>query len=235
MKLHKSMKKILYFGIGLFSILGIIFGQYFWNKGIEETTVTAQATLEDKGYEKSKSSDSFRPSDEELGEINGDSISAGDSSDSSSNGDSSNDTEDATQDENGSSDKKDSDDKDSEEGNSDNEARTLDDIKKEYTSAFNELEVEETSKVDQLVVEAKADYVSGKATKSELIAKYSQAATLMELNADKAFQVLYQQLQYDLETNGYDISEADKFQQTYSKKKQARLDRVASEVKGFNK
>ena len=111
--------------------------------------------------------------------------------------------------------------------------KTLSEIKKEYTTLFNELEVQETSKLDQLLVEAKAEYISKKMTKAEMLTKYQAALKQLEANADKSFTIIYQELQYDLERNGYDPKEAQPFQETYNSKKEDRAKRIANEIKKF--
>lgn len=231
------MKKFLYTTIAIISVLGIIFGHFFWNKNIEEQTATAYTTLEEKGYVKTKTRDTLRPSKAAMAQTaDGTDLTAG-NSDVSGSGDledKKKSTDEASKagedvDDEGAIDEATSDSSD------DDGKKSLSQLKEKYNAAFQELEAEETSKVDQLVVQAKADYVSKKATKSELLAKYSQAATIMEQNADKAFNVLYQQFQYDLETQGYDISVADEYKAAYQNKKQARLDRVVEDVNSFKR
>lgn len=107
---------------------------------------------------------------------------------------------------------------------------SLEEIKAEYHSIFSELEAQETSKVDQLLVQAKADLVSNKASVAELVAKYEEAANFMEQNADRTFNTIYAQLEYDLERYGYSKNEATSFRQTYNAKKQERYSRVLSQM-----
>jgi hypothetical protein len=113
------------------------------------------------------------------------------------------------------------------------EKKSLEQIKSDYEALFRELEAQETSKADQLVVEAKGEYVSGKLSKAELAAKYKEIASIMEKNADRQFYALYQQLQIDLDKNGYNINEAQSFKNTYEAKKQERISRVTSQVSQF--
>ena len=47
-----------------------------------------------------------------------------------------------------------------------NTTHTLTEIKTAYRDAFTDLEVQQTSSMDQLLVQAKADYVSGKLSKA---------------------------------------------------------------------
>lgn len=114
-----------------------------------------------------------------------------------------------------------------------NKKKTVAEIKKEYGAIFNELEAQQTSKVDQLVVQAKADFVSNKGTKTEVVAKYQTVSQQLEAQADQSFNAIYQQLQYDLEKNGHRLNEAQEFQQTYKSKKEDRANRISSEISEF--
>ena len=113
------------------------------------------------------------------------------------------------------------------------EKKSVKQIKKEYSALFEELEAQETSKIDQLMVAAKADYVSKKDSKTEIITKYQETAQELEKRADQSFNALYQQLQYDLEKNGHNVKEAEQFQRTYKEKKKERYTRIPSQVKDF--
>ena len=106
-------------------------------------------------------------------------------------------------------------------------------IEKEYTALFNELEAQETSKLDQLLVEAKAEYISGKGTKQELTTKYQAVLKQLEANADKSFNIIYQELQYELERNGHNPKEAQQFQKTYNSEKESRAERLVNEINEF--
>ena len=109
----------------------------------------------------------------------------------------------------------------------------LADIKAAYRGVFSELEVLQGSKVDQVVVQAKADYVSGKYAKEDLLVKYQEVALSLESQADQAFHAIYQQLEADLEKNGHDVSEAVSFKNEYNQKKNERLSHVISELSEF--
>jgi len=111
--------------------------------------------------------------------------------------------------------------------------KSVKEIKKEYKVVFNELEAQETSKIDQLMIAAKADHVSKKASKTEIMEKYQEAALELEKQADQSFNTIYQQLQYDLEKNGHNIEEAQEFQRTYTLKKRERSTRILDQVKDF--
>ncbi|PLS17816.1 hypothetical protein CVD28_08945 [Bacillus sp. M6-12] len=111
--------------------------------------------------------------------------------------------------------------------------KTLEEVKGSYRSLFGELEAQETSKIDQLVVQAKADYVSKKLSKTEVAAKYQGTAIEMQSSADRSFNILFQQLQSDLEKNGYSLNEAQVFKREYQAKKDERTSRIISQVQGF--
>ncbi|PLT35742.1 hypothetical protein [Bacillus sp. V5-8f] len=114
-----------------------------------------------------------------------------------------------------------------------NKKKTKEEITSTYRTVFGELEAQETSKIDQLVVQAKADYVSKKYTNAELAVKYQEAAKALESNADKSFNILYQQMQFDLETNGFSINDGQGFKTDYQAKKEERRNRVVKQVTEF--
>ena len=113
------------------------------------------------------------------------------------------------------------------------EGKSLSEIKSAYQKMFSDLEIQETSTLDQLVVQAKADYVSGKYSKSELVSKYGSTATQIEKQADQSFNAIYSQLQSDLSQYGHDPNEASQFRSEYNRKKQARLSHTMSQLQGF--
>ena len=106
-------------------------------------------------------------------------------------------------------------------------------MKSAYQKMFSDLEIQEKSTLDQLVVQAKADYVSGKYSKSELVSKYGSTATQIEKQADQSFNALYSQLQSDLSKYGHDTNEATEFKSEYNREKQARLSHTISQLQGF--
>ncbi|MBB6446091.1 hypothetical protein [Bacillus benzoevorans] len=109
----------------------------------------------------------------------------------------------------------------------------LADIKSAYRAAFSDLEVWEGSKIDQIVVQAKADYVSGKYLKEDLLVKYQEIALSLEDQADQSFNAIYQQLEADLQKNGHDPNEAVSFRNEYQQKKAERQSHVISELSEF--
>lgn len=110
---------------------------------------------------------------------------------------------------------------------------SLEDIKAAYRKTFSELEILEGSKIDQIVVQAKADYVSGKYTKEDLLGKYQEIALSLEEQADQSFHAIYQQLGADLKKNGHDQHEAVSFKNEYEQKKEERQSQVISELSEF--
>ena len=111
--------------------------------------------------------------------------------------------------------------------------KSLSEIKTAYRAIVTDLEVQETSKLDQLIVKAKADHVSGKYNKDDLIDKYSASATTLEGRADQLFNAIYTQLEKDLSQNGYDTNEALEFRNEYNSKKQARLNHMLDQLEDF--
>ena len=111
--------------------------------------------------------------------------------------------------------------------------KTLAEIKSAYRTIFTDLENQESSKMDQLLVKAKADYVSGKYSQAQLTSKYSNAAAQLDRSADQMFNAIYAQLQADLTKYGHDPQEAVAFRSEYNSKKQARLSHAVNQLQNF--
>ncbi|MFY2156473.1 hypothetical protein ACOSZF_12475 [Cytobacillus firmus] len=241
------MKKIIVWSISILAFLAIIAGGWKWNQQVEETAADAKESLEMPASKKNNSNKPGLPNEQSEAE-NKEQDETDKSSKSSSSSHSDSKTKQGGKKENGqkSADNAKADDSNELEsgsaGNSSDHGTTkpnekkkksLAEIKTYYNSLFAELEAQETSKIDQLVVEAKAEIISKKTPASELIGKYQSYAGLMERNADSTFNTLYQQLQFDLESNGYSLNEAQEYQQTYNAKKQERKSRVISQLKNL--
>lgn len=108
--------------------------------------------------------------------------------------------------------------------------KSLSEIKDYYISLFDELEVQETSKADQLLVQAKADQVSGKLTKAEVTTKYQDLSQKLEENADQTFNLLYEAVHADLRRSGHSTSAAKEFKTTYHAKKKERIERIITKL-----
>ncbi|OMF61534.1 hypothetical protein BK139_06755 [Paenibacillus sp. FSL R5-0490] len=245
------MKKIIVWSISILAFIAIMAGGWKWNQQVEETAADAKESLEMPAGKKTTSNKSGLTN--EQGEAENTEKAESDKSNKSSDKETSSsqsdgETKQGGKKENGqkSADNEKSDDSNEAEsasaGNSSDQGtaktnekknKSLAEIKTYYNSLFSELEAQETSKIDQLVVEAKAEIISKKTPMSELIGKYQSYAGLMERNADSTFNTLYQQLQFDLESNGYSLNEAQEFQQTYNAKKQERKSRVISQLKNM--
>lgn len=212
------MKRIVLFGIILAGVVIILLGNYTWNHKVEKTVQEAEEKMSSPMYKEALKVDSNAKATDKNDENGSSSTSTAETQKNNAE-DSKNQSETTTQ----------------EEATTPNglEKPTLEAIKGDYYTLFNELEAQETSKIDQLIVQAKADYVSKKTPLSDLIVKYQDAANFMERNADKTFNTIYQQLQYDLERNGYSKDEAEEFKQTYNAKKAARTSRILSQIKDF--
>lgn len=224
------MKKYIYIGISI-AVIGIIFfGNYTWNEKVNETVEKAEETIKNppKAKAQEKEDISAEESNESLGTEKNDNSgkkTTDTKSDTTPPGLHNSDIDETTvKVPNGPT---------NTDNHDSNKKKSVEEIKGYYYPLFQELEAQETSKVDQLMVQAKADFISHKGTKSEIISKYQGVASMMEQNADRAFNAIYQQLQYDLEYNGHSLNEAQEFQQTYNAKKQERLSRVLSQMKDF--
>ncbi|MFE8701721.1 hypothetical protein ACFYKX_14040 [Cytobacillus sp. FJAT-54145] len=227
------MKRLGLFSIIILVIVVIFIGNYTWNKKVETTVKKAEEVINNPTKKQTNDSSSANFSSSSKNEdaeaqVNDESgEEAGDSTVSTKNQDGST-KQNSTQ--SGSTNTSNSSESSSTE---EDKPKSVDEIKAKYNALFTELEVQETSKVDQLVVEAKAEFVSNKLPKGDLIAKYQEVANLMEQNADRTFNIIYQQLEYDLEINGHSLNEAQEFRQTYNAKKQERLSRVVNQLKDF--
>lgn len=254
MKKLKKLKKIMLILSPVLVVAILVAGNHFWGKKMVETTAEAHTTLEKKGYEKDQFKTSLPKEPSNHVEESKKGVSSQENTSSKTNTSPSSTshsgvTSSETSSEEGNvegdnlesstnlTDKKSSNGKNSKDtgSNSDKEDDTvsLDEIKDYYQNLFSELEAQETSKVDQLIVEAKADFISKSMSKSDLIVKYQETATVMEKNADHLFNIIYKNLQYDLERNGHNLNEAQEFKQTYDAKKEERLVRVIKQVSNF--
>lgn len=201
----------------------LISGNLYWNNHLGETATAAKKTLAqndtpdasksnekeskaDKDKDKNKDKDKDTTSKQDNTDITKESTSA------------SKDNDDESKDE------------DQQKGD---QPQSFSAIKEKYTPLFNELKVQETSKVDQVLVEAKAEYISKKSSKSEIVAKYEGVSQQLETNADRSFNIIYQQLQLDLEKNGHSLNKAQEFQRTYNSEKQERSNRILSAIEKF--
>lgn len=110
---------------------------------------------------------------------------------------------------------------------------SLADIKAAYQDGFSELAIWQGSTIDQIIVQAKADYVSGLYTKESLLAKYQELALTLEAQADEFFEAIYLDLENELERNGYPLSEAEVFRKEYERKKAERLQQVVDKLSDF--
>ncbi len=226
------MKRIILAVVCILAVGTLIGGNIYWNQKVDATSQKAKQSL-NKGQSNSstKSPTSSTNSESETSPNSTESTSNSKASNSETSSNSKEPTTNSNE-KNSTETNKDSEDKTSPNTNGDKK-KTVAEIKNKYNKVFQELEAQETSKIDQLVVQAKADYVSKKSTKTEIVAKYQAVSQQLEAKADQSFNIIYQQLQYDLEKNGHNLNEAQEFQQTYNAKKESRVNRVASEIQGF--
>lgn len=198
------MNRVILITVFLLAIASVTSGNLYWSKQQQETINKAKQTLKSvKAEEISKLNEGKGPAE------NSDSDDKPNASKKKTNVASS-ETEDQL--------------------SNDPNKKSLTEIKEYYLSLFDELEVQETSKADQLLVQAKADQVSGNYSKSELTAKYQDLSKQLEQDADQTFNVLYEALHSDLSKNGYSTSAAKKFKTAYSTKKQERIERIIKKL-----
>ncbi|KAA9014192.1 hypothetical protein [Niallia endozanthoxylica] len=224
-------RKYLYIGGCVLAIVLITFSVFQWNSKVETTVEKSKEDL--KVAETKKKTTSENGESPENAEGLADEGTTSNPNSNPAKGNNHSTTHSNTESGNGQS---------QTDGTSDTEGNTesprfkgtsLEQIKAAYRTIFSDLEVQETSRADQLMVQAKADYVSGKMTKSDLVVKYQDAATALEQNADKIFNTIYNQLLDDLEKYGHNPSEAVEFKDEYEAKKQQRLARIFSELEAF--
>lgn len=232
------MKRILTIGSLLVAIVAILFSISQWNAKVDKATEKAKEEI-DMAAEKEPSLIEQSPSSDATNEQS-DTTNSQNKSSSSGSGNGTNSQTDTTE-------TADTKNKQITDPTKNNEGPTTDsvspvppttgktsqEIKAAYRTIFYDLEVQETSKVDQLLVQAKADYVSGKLSKADLLVKYQDAAVTLERNADQLFNTLYSQLQTDLEKNGHGLNQAAEFKNEYQTKKQQRLSRVINQLQNF--
>lgn len=227
------MKKVLIAGVVIVAVVLIFIGNSTWNQKVEKTVKEAEERISEPSNKESNM--------EKEDSDNSNTDSAPTTTDSTKNNDTNQPIENVaadtfnktTNEEPAEESSKAAASNDSVSSNNEAKKHTVEEIKAAYYPLFQELEAQETSKIDQLVVQAKADFLSSNAPASEILQKYEQIASGMEQNADRAFNALYQELQYDLEKNGHSKAEAEEFRQTYNAKKQARLQRIVDQMGSF--
>lgn len=204
-----DMNRIILITVFLLAIASITSGNLYWSKQQEATINKAKLTMKNvQAAEVSQPKEDKVPSKKDSVED--------EKANSSNEKTKKNDVEDS--------------DKEEAKTSNDPNKKSLPEIKEYYLSLFDELEVQETSKADQLLVQAKADQVSGKYSKSELADKYQDLSKQLEQNADQTFNVLYEALHSDLSKNGHSTSEAKEFKTAYTTKKQERIERIMKKL-----
>ena len=198
------MNRVILITVFLLAIASVTSGNLYWSKQQQETITKAKQALKNvKAEEISKLKEGKGPAE------NSDSDDKPNASKKKTN-EASSETEDQL--------------------SNDPNKKSLAEIKDYYLSLFDELEVQETSKADQLLVQAKADQVSGNYSKFELADKYQDLSKQLEQNADQTFNILYEALHSDLSKNGYSTRAAKEFKTTYTTKKQERIERIVKKL-----
>lgn len=204
-----DMNRIILITVFLLAIASITSGNLYWSKQQEETVSKAKLKLKNvQAAEVPKPKEDKVPSKKDIVEDEKADSSKGKTKDGK--------TVDS--------------DKEEARASNDLNKKSLTEIKEYYLSLLDELEVQETSKADQLLVQAKADQVSGKYSKNELADKYQDLSKQLEQNADQTFNVLYEALHSDLSKNGHSTSAAKEFKTMYNTKKQERIERIINKL-----
>ena len=147
------MKRVILLVVCILTIGILVGGNIYWGQKVKATAEKAMAAL-NQGSSSTKESTESKSTDKDT-----DSNSSSQSSDDKTNSKSADSTKTTNEDSKSST----------EDGtNNEDKQKSVAEIKKEYNPLFSELEAQETSKVDQLVVEAKSEYVSKKSSKTEI-------------------------------------------------------------------
>ena len=119
--------------------------------------------------------------------------------------------------------------------NSTNAKPTVQEIKTKYAGTFTALENQARDRINALISRARSEY-SAKKSSGESIQfgyfynKYMGAANSMEASVDGAVSGVMSLVEKELETNGYDKSHAQSFQDQYNATKKALRDEMLSKA-----
>lgn len=119
-----------------------------------------------------------------------------------------------------------------------NSKPTVASIKDKYVPTLKALEVQATSKIDNLLSRAVSEYSTKKENGEDInpgyfYNKYAGAAERLESSTDSAFNSLIGIIEQDLEANGFDKSYAQSFRNEYEAAKKARRNAILSKAKEF--
>jgi hypothetical protein len=227
------MKRVyILIGSALLAIGVIAFSLSHWNTKVDSTTEQAKEKIEEVRKKDpslvGETIPNSNPSNNSDNSTNGNSETANNSGNDSS----SSDTTDSSSQPNG-TEASETTEESSNTTSTPSKGKSLEDINSAYGQVFSDLEVQVTSNLDQMLVKAKADYVSNKYSKIDLALKYQEAAKTLESNADKAFNTYFQQMQKDLERYGHDPNAAETFKNEYEVKKQERTSHLMGQLQNL--
>lgn len=117
-----------------------------------------------------------------------------------------------------------------------NKKPTVKSIKEKYRPALEALQSQASSRINNLIGNAKSEYVQKQANGESISPgyfynKYMGAANSLEASTDAAFNSLIKIVENDLAKNGYDKSHAQSFREEYATSKEALRSNLLSQVK----
>ncbi|KGR73966.1 hypothetical protein [Ureibacillus sinduriensis] len=113
---------------------------------------------------------------------------------------------------------------------------TVKSIKEKYRPALEALQSQASSRINNLIGNAKSEYIEKKANGGSISPgyfyhKYMAAANSLEASTDAAFNSLIKIIENDLAKNGYDRSHAQSFRDEYAASKEELRSNLLSQVK----
>jgi len=117
-----------------------------------------------------------------------------------------------------------------------NQTHSLEEIKANYQTKFEELQSKTNSQIDTLVEKALHDfkaYINKEQPDDSLKTLYQSYAAqgqIIEQQTEEEFQTLYQKLIIELSQNGYSEDEAEEFKQIYEQQKEERKSEILKQA-----
>lgn len=117
-----------------------------------------------------------------------------------------------------------------------NKKPTVKSIKEKYRPALETLQSQASSRINNLIGNAKSEYVQKQANGESISPgyfynKYMGAASSLEASTDAAFNSLIKIVENDLAQNGYDKSHAQSFREEYAASKEELRSNLLSQIK----
>lgn len=116
------------------------------------------------------------------------------------------------------------------------QTHSLEEIKENYQTKFEDLQSKTNSQIDTLVEKALhdfKDYIKKEHSDDSLKTLYQSYASQgqkIEQNTEEEFQLLYQKLKTELVQNGYSEDEAEEFKQIYEQQKEERKSEILKQA-----